>query len=199
MVLKKENREYISYNPSPLPLITRSTEKGFKVFDLPASVYSLLMDFYDRTKMKDENYSGKDFYIKESCYLQDINAFPDKANFIKKVMLEMHEQWCGRELTPAVVYGIRSYSNGSTLKAHFDRQDTHHIASSITIAKDAPWNLNIQDHNKQWWAVDVEPGQIIMFESGVCIHGRLDKFQGTFFDNIYTHFTYKDPFTPYNG
>ncbi len=114
-------------------------------------------------------------------------------------MLEIHQEWCGRNLKPAVVYGVRSYSDNTIFNAHFDRQDTHHIASSITLGKDAPWNLNIQDHDKQWWGVDVEPGQMIMFESGCCMHGRLDKYQGTYFDNLYTHFTYEEPFTEYQG
>ena len=56
-----------------------------------------------------------------------------------------------------------------------------------------PLNLNIQDHDNRWWGVDVEPGQMIMFESGCCMHGRLDEYQGTYFDNLYTHFTYEEP------
>ena len=61
----------------------------------------------------------------------------------------------------------------------------------------APCNLNIQDHDNQWWGVDVEPGQMIMFESGCCMHGRLDEYKGTYFDNLYTHFTYEEPFEEY--
>ena len=30
MVLIKENRDYVPYNPQPLELITRSTKKGFR-------------------------------------------------------------------------------------------------------------------------------------------------------------------------
>jgi hypothetical protein len=195
MYLIKENREYVPYTGD----ITRSTEKGFQIVDIPAPVYQMMSTWYDRMKMQPENYQSKEFYIKEDCFVQDINAHTNMVNFIKKNMLEMHEVWCNRELEPAVVYGIRSYSSGSTLKDHYDRQDTHHIATSIPMGKDAPWSLNIQDHDKQWWAVDVEPGQGIMFESGVCIHGRLDKFEGTYYDNFYTHYTLKDPFTPYAG
>ena len=198
MVLIKEQRDYIPYDPSPLDLITRATQKGFEIFDVPPAIYSVLTNFYDRSKFVNEEYESKAFYDggKQSFY-QDINQKPELVNFIKDKMLEIHEYWCGRKLNPAVVYGPRSYANGYVLNAHYDRQDTHHIASSITLGKDKPWNLNIQDHDKQWWAVDVEPGQMIMFESGVCIHGRLDPYQGTYFDNIYTHFTYLDPFKSY--
>ena len=195
MYLKKETRDFIPYELD----LTRSTEKGFAIVDIPAPVFQLLSSWYDRTKMKPESYTSKEFYIKEDCFIQDINSFPNMVKFIKESMLEMHEVFANRELEPAVVYGIRSYSSGSTLKAHYDRQDTHHIATSITMGKDAPWSLNIQDHDKQWWKVDVEPGQGIIFESGVCIHGRLDPFKGTFFDNIYTHYTFKEPHTPYEA
>ncbi len=197
MILIKEKRDYIPYDPSPLQPITRATEKGFQIVDVPAVVYSILMDFYDKSKFKEETYPGKEHYSKQASYLQDINQYPDKVEFIKNTMLDIHQEWCKRKLNPAVVYGIRSYTNDTIFKAHFDRQDTHHVASSITLGKDAPWNLNIQDHNKQWWGVDVEPGQMIMFESGCCMHGRLDPYQGTYFDNLYTHFTYEEPFIPY--
>ncbi len=197
MILIKEERDYIPYDPSPLQPITRGTEKGFQVVDVPPAVYSILTEFYDRSKLQEENYPGKENYSTQKSYLQDINQYPDKVAFIKEAMLEIHQEWCGRNLKPAVVYGVRSYSDNTIFNAHFDRQDTHHIASSITLGKDAPWNLNIQDHDKQWWGVDVEPGQMIMFESGCCMHGRLDKYQGTYFDNLYTHFTYEEPFTEY--
>jgi hypothetical protein len=199
MILIKEERDYIPYDPSPLQPITRGTEKGFQVVDVPPAVYSILTEFYDRSKLQEENYPGKENYSAQKSYLQDINQYPDKVAFIKEAMLEIHQEWCGRNLKPAVVYGVRSYSDNTIFNAHFDRQDTHHIASSITLGKDAPWNLNIQDHDKQWWGVDVEPGQMIMFESGCCMHGRLDKYQGTYFDNLYTHFTYEEPFTEYQG
>lgn len=199
MILIKEERDYIPYDPSPLQPITRGTEKGFQVVDVPPAVYSILTEFYDRSKLQEENYPGKENYSTQKSYLQDINQYPDKVAFIKEAMLEIHQEWCGRNLKPAVVYGVRSYSDNTIFNAHFDRQDTHHIASSITLGKDAPWNLNIQDHDKQWWGVDVEPGQMIMFESGCCMHGRLDKYQGTYFDNLYTHFTYEEPFTEYQG
>ena len=197
MILIKEERDYIPYDPSPLQPITRGTEKGFQVVDVPPAVYSILTEFYDRSKLQEENYPGKENYSAQKSYLQDINQYPDKVAFIKEAMLEIHQEWCGRNLKPAVVYGVRSYSDNTIFNAHFDRQDTHHIASSITLGKDAPWNLNIQDHDKQWWGVDVESGQMIMFESGCCMHGRLDKYQGTYFDNLYTHFTYEEPFTEY--
>jgi hypothetical protein len=195
MYLKKENREFVPYDLD----LTRSTKKGFQIVEVPSHVYQLFTEFYDRSTMVPEDYVSKDTYIKEDCFLQDINAYPDKVNFVKQAMLEMHEEWCGRELTPAVLYGVRSYSSGSVLKDHYDRQDTHHIATSMPLGKDAPWSLNIQDHDKQWWAVDVEPGQGIMFESGVCIHGRLDPYKGTYYDNIYMHYTFVDPHTPYEG
>jgi len=195
MYLRKEDRDFVPYSLN----LTRSTEKGFQIVDIPAPVYQLLTEFYDRSKLLPEYYECKDHYIKQDCFLQDINAYPEKVKFIKENLHEMHEVWAGRELEPAVIYGIRSYSSGSVLKDHYDVQTTHHVATSITLGKDAAWSLNIQDHDKQWWAVDVEPGQGIMFESGVCIHGRLDPFEGTYYDNIYSHYTYKEPHTPYEG
>ena len=62
MVLIKENRDYVPYNPQPLELITRSTKKGFQVLDVPPAIYSILSNFYDRSKLQEETYEGKEHY-----------------------------------------------------------------------------------------------------------------------------------------
>jgi len=183
----KEEREFLPYE-GELP---RHTGIGFKIFDVPKDVFEILYKFYNRDLMKEEKYEGKDHYIKQPCYLQDINTKPHIVNYIKNELLNIHQDWAGVELEPAVLYGIRSYSNNSVFKAHTDRQDTHHIASTIVMAKDADWNLNIQDHNGQWYGVDVPVGKMIMFESGTCSHGRLDAFTGSYYDNIYIHYKFK--------
>ena len=69
MVLIKEKRDYIPYDPIPLQPITRATEKGFQILDVPPAVYSILMEFYDRSKFQEENYPGKETYSKQVSYL----------------------------------------------------------------------------------------------------------------------------------
>lgn len=185
MKIIKEERDFIKYN-GDLP---RLTKEGFKVVDVPSDVLQMLLNFYDRSKMIEEKYEGKDHYIKEKCYVQDINRNQEIVKYIKKALLPMHESWSGVSLTPAVLYGIRSYSNNSVFKAHVDQPKTHHVASSITLGKDSEWGLNVQNHEGEWYDVDVPVGKMIMFESGTIYHGRLEPFKGTYYDNIYMHYS----------
>jgi len=181
----KETRDFIPYE-GDLP---RLTKEGFQVVDVPPDVLQKLLEFYDRSKMIEENYPGKDHYIKQKCYVQDINVDPERVNYIKQALQPMHEAWAGVPLKPAVLYGIRSYSNNSVFKEHTDQPKTHHVASSITLGKDHGWGLNVQNHEGEWFSVDVPVGKMIMFESGTIYHGRLEPFQGTYYDNIYMHYT----------
>lgn len=169
--------------------LKKYTEIGFQIVDVPKDVFGIIQDFYDRSKMVLETYEGKEHYIKEPCYLQDINAYPEKVEYIKKSLLSLHEEWANTKLEPAVVYGIRSYSKGSQFKIHRDRQDTHHIASTIPVRKDSSWNLDIQSHDGQWHEVDVPIGKMIMFESVRCAHGRTTPLTGNYYDNMYAHYT----------
>ncbi len=80
-----------------------------------------------------------------------------------------------------------------------DRVETHHISSIIIVDKDLTcgcqnrkygddWPLDIQGHDGEWYKVYAEPGDIILYESAICEHGREEPFQGTFFRNFYVHY-----------
>ena len=51
--------------------------------------------------------------------------------------------------------------NGSTLVCHVDRSETHVISAIIHIDHelDEPWPLEIEDHDGNWHAVDLQPGE----------------------------------------
>ena len=78
-----EEKGIMSHMTPVLYKITRATKKGFNSRCLPA-VYSIFTEFYDRSKMQEENYAGKENYSKQISYLQDINQYPDKVAFIKE-------------------------------------------------------------------------------------------------------------------
>ncbi len=50
------------------------------------------------------------------------------------------------------------------------------------------WALDIQDHNGNWNKVYANVGEMILYESARCAHGRVDSFQGTYFRNFYVHY-----------
>ena len=102
----------------------------------------------------------------------------------------MHEKWAGVELEPTSVYGVRTYVRGSMLQNHTDRVETHIISSIINIDQkvDKPWPLKIYDNRGDWSDVFLEPGEILLYESGRCEHGREEPLEGDYFSNILIHY-----------
>ncbi len=43
------------------------------------------------------------------------------------------EEWCGVELEPTEIYGIRRYREGSWLQLHVDRMNTHIVSAILQI------------------------------------------------------------------
>lgn len=62
------------------------------------------------------------------------------------------EKWANVGLSESAVYGIRKYTEGSTLQVHVDAKGTHiisailHVAEEYNSDKDEKWPLQIQDH-----------------------------------------------------
>jgi len=182
--------------------IPKLTEKGFKVVKVPAETWGLIKDAYEILKNKKENevFEGKENVIIGGG--SDIYSFEHLTSIrslIHKQLQPLHEEFCGQKIEPSFIYGIRSYKKGATLIKHFDRVETHHISSIIVVDKDLrcgcgykefgdDWPLDIQDHNGEWHKVYTEPGDMILYESAICEHGRTEPFQGESFNNFYVHY-----------
>ena len=99
------------------------------------------------------------------------------------------EQWTGMELRPTSMYGIRIYTEGAILNPHVDRLP---LVSSciINVAQDVdePWPLEVYDRNDRAVNVTMEPGDMVLYESGSLIHGRPFPLKGKYFANIFIHF-----------
>lgn len=179
--------------------IPRLTEKGFQIVKCPQNTWELIMDAYRLLKPteKNEEFQGKDYYIKGGdTNLLDFGQIPNVRKRIHEDLHSMHQFWCGKEIEPSFVYGIRSYKNGATLKLHTDVVTTHHIASIIIVDKDLngkeDWALDFQTHDGEWHKVYAEVGDMIMYESAICEHGRTEPFQGTYFNNFFVHYKFKE-------
>jgi len=101
------------------------------------------------------------------------------------------EEWSGLKLKSTDLYGIRVYKNKSILRSHVDRFLTHVISAIINVDQigiEEPWPLEIHDHNGKVHQVAIEPGQMILYESAKCIHGRPIPLRGHSFANCFIHF-----------
>tara|TARA_B110000977_G_scaffold18197_1_gene21946 strand:+ start:1648 stop:2916 length:1269 start_codon:yes stop_codon:yes gene_type:complete len=191
--------------------IPRFTENGFMKMKVPPDIWGLIQDSYFLLQDKEtvEEFEGKAGIIETnqegaaSSTILSFEHIPNIRTKIHEMLLPYHEEWAKTRLTPSFVYGIRSYQRGATLASHVDRIATHHISTIIIVDKDLKcgcvnrefgddWALEIKGHDGEQYEVFAEPGEMILYESAVCEHGRSKPFQGTNFKNFYTHYQLVD-------
>tara|TARA_R110000868_G_scaffold89062_3_gene248066 strand:+ start:991 stop:2160 length:1170 start_codon:yes stop_codon:yes gene_type:complete len=184
--------------------IPKLTPLGFKVVKCPDDTWGLIQDAYNILKEKktDENFAGKENIIPTGgSDLLSFDHAPNIRSLIHKKLKPLHEEFCGVEIEPSFIYGIRSYKKGATLVKHVDRVETHHISSIIIVDKDLScgcankdnaddWPLDIQAHDGSWHKVYAEVGDIILYESATCEHGREEVFGGEYFRNFFAHYKF---------
>lgn len=171
--------------------------KGFEVVQVPEEIMGFINDAYNIMKLRGgetEDWDGLRGVMggEQMPEMFSFDHIPTIKNFIHEMLRGIHEAWSNQPLEPTMMYGIRSYVNGSTLVTHTDRLDTHHISCIIIVDKDLngeeDWPLQIQAHDGTWTEVYAEPGQMIIYESVACEHGRPTPFQGNYFRNFYAHY-----------
>lgn len=169
---------------------------GFKVAALDRGVYERILT---RFKSNTQGFRMED----DRKYLQTIESgalptllFEDR-DFNKSILKELrplHQDWCGMPLVDANCYGIRVYQAGSYLYNHVDRFDTHVISSSICVdcQINRPWPLYIEDIDGNPHEVDLQPGEMIFYESALLKHGRPYPLDGDYYAGMYVHYTPED-------
>jgi len=186
--------------------IPKLTTKGFEVVKCPEDTWKLIQESYEllKDKVEQEHFDGKENFIPTGdSHLLSFDNLPSIRSLIHTQLQPIHEKFCGVKIEPSFIYGIRSYTKGATLASHVDRVETHHISSIIIVDKNLScgcqskefgddWALDIQDHDGKWHKVYAEPGDMILYESAVCEHGRSDIFEGTYYRNFFVHYTLTD-------
>ena len=176
--------------------VPKLTEKGFEVVKVPQETWGLIKDAYEilKNKRQEEQFENKENVIIGGT--SDIYPFEHLTSIrslIHKQLQPIHEEFAKVKIEPSFIYGIRSYKNGATLIKHVDRVETHHVSSIIIVGKDLgeankDWPLDIQSHDGEWHKVYAQPGEMILYESAICEHGRVETFEGNSFDNFFVHY-----------
>jgi len=194
------------FQPKTEAEIPKLTTNGFKKVRVPDETWKLIQETYSLLKDKevDEQFQGKETIIQGSgnSTILSMDQLPTLRSVIHQQLHPLHQQWCGVEIEPTFIYGIRSYKKDATLAMHKDRVETHHISSIILVDKDLKcgcankefgedWGLNLIDHNGVEHIVYLQPGEMILYESAICEHGRKAAFEGTFYNNFFVHYKIK--------
>ena len=177
------------------------TDTGFKKIRAPEAVMKLIREHWEKNKEKksQENWPMGNTYVNHWASPTYMVSVEDQnlrgtggmrlKNQIWDAAKETIQEWTGMELKPTSMYGIRVYTEGAVLNPHVDRLPL--VSSAIiNVAQDVdePWPLEIYDRHDRAINVTMEPGDMVLYESGSLIHGRPFPLKGRFFANIFIHF-----------
>ena len=100
-------------------------------------------------------------------------------------------------LQPVTAYGMRAYGRGASLGFHTDRVDTHVISAIVHVDHkydndEEPWPIEIEGHDGLRHSVDLKPGQMLLYESAKCPHGRSTALKGDWYASVFVHFKPRD-------
>ena len=182
------------YQPKTVPAFTK---EGFSKRPMPPALYAALAKHLQKNKAS---------AVRESAvtgYINNRGKSPTSVIYCPQSLLAategaLHpilEEWVGgKPLEPTSTYGIRKYTKGNVLQCHVDVVKTHAVSAILNIGQDnmrGSWPLAIIDHDGKVHEVDMEPGEMILYESAKLIHCRPKPLLGDAYYNLFVHFAPK--------
>jgi len=169
------------------------TSSGYAIRDVPAPLFRGLTGFF-----KEQWFGNKGVAESEVPYFitgdRTMLHLPGSLRTeLRDSVRGIHEEWSGVPLEMTSLYGMRVYQNGSTLAMHVDRASTHVISAIIHVARDygeegGSWPIEVVDLDGVQREVELQPGQMLLYESSKCTHGRPKPFKGKYFASVFVHF-----------
>jgi len=182
-------QELNAYQPHMVP---RMTPTGYEKHRTPSATHTWLSEFYEKTRARKELEGSAGPCLNQHIsptYMMHVS--PTQKKRLDKEIKPLLAAWANRDdLEQTSIYGIREYTNGSVLRMHVDTVDTHVISAIINVAQSpgAVWPLQIMDHEENLHEVDMEPGDMVYYESARLLHGREKPLQGEYYANIFVHY-----------
>ncbi len=174
--------------------IRNYTKTGFVQTRMDEDLFAKIKDFYqnNRVVQATETVEGGYVYNTEGKKKQSstlVHLTEELKKEIHDNVVPLVSEWCGKELEPSYVYGIREYKDKAVLKSHRDRIETHVLGVIINVDQDVreDWPLVIDDHSYREHEIYLKPGDMIFYESARLQHGRPNPFNGNSFANIFCH------------
>ena len=177
-------------------VVPKFTPEGFRVRDLPAGVYKRVLDWFKKAKARERLEVIPGYFVNhKAAKVYHVDIPGDIRNCLFHGLRPLFESWSGVKLEGTACYGIRTYTNGSTLAPHVDTVETHAVSAIINIEQvnmRKPWPLEIKDHEGVFRKVRIKPGQMIFYESARLSHGRPSELDGDRFSSIFIHYRPKE-------
>jgi len=185
----RDNREH----PNIVPHFTKV---GYAKTRVPDDIWEIIMEFYHANKQTQtkEQWADSNTYTNHfeapsyMIHLPEAGGLkPSIFNGLKPVLAE----WSGvDELEATACYGIRIYTNNARLMGHCDRMNTHAISAIINVDQDVEedWPLEIYNHDGVPTNITMKPGDLVLYESASCQHGRPYSMKGNQYVNMFVHY-----------
>lgn len=111
-------------------------------------------------------------------------------------LLTLVQDWAGVPIEQTVMYGLRQYESGARLLTHVDRVTTHAVSLIVNVAQIATsaanathWPVEVHDHAGRLHEVNMEPGDVVYYESAKNLHSRNRPLaEGASYINLFTHY-----------
>lgn len=176
------------------------TKIGFEKRTTPANVFSLIQRFWEQNQYNQvmEKWPAGNTYTNSWSSPTYMVSVDDKGlrgsgSSLKAQIWDAArttiEDWTEEDLSPTSLYGIRVYTEGAILLPHVDRLPL--VASAIvSVAQevDEPWPMEIYNHDGIAHNVTLAPGEMLLFESHSCLHGRPWPLKGKYAAFMFIHF-----------
>jgi hypothetical protein len=164
---------------------------GYKAMPTPPEMQTWLLDFFQKYsksgRMKLESWDAgltQNSFHETPMFQVDLDLeYSKKTEMGDRYLRPLLEEWCGlKDLEVTSIYGIREYHEGHWLANHIDRESTHVISATFSVAKlpslnvttpnEKAWPLEFVDWNGQTVRYSHPPGTVVFYESVKGIHGR---------------------------
>jgi hypothetical protein len=191
---EQHNQTRIRQNEDQPKRFPMYTQDGYEKRRLPEDVYDKLYSFYMNNKANHqlEHWSGSSTYVNHWESETRFLPLPDSTKrYIFNQIRPLLEEWSGIKLEGTALYGVRLYTDGSTLQNHVDRPDTHVVSAIMNIAQEnmrEDWHLHIRNHDGSFRKIAMQPGDMVFYESARCIHGRPEPLHGQHYVNAFIHY-----------
>ncbi len=170
------------------------TSLGFNKAKLPDDLWASISSYYynNQRNAAIEEWGGKGVFVNWWEVPSWMVGIPwGLKTYWQARLKDLVEEWSGIPLELTDIYGMREYKDGARLLAHVDREETHAASLIINVAQSgirAPWMLEIYDFANRLHEIEMEPGDIVYYESARCLHGRMSALKGDSYVNLFAHY-----------
>ena len=171
------------------------TADGFKLIRTPAHVYDKVIAFYNAShdRIRRPEADGGPLYNQRRVRTWHTPLDGRLKAYVFDELKRLMEDWAPTTapLKGTSAYGVRTYERGAYLHLHVDTANTHVVSGIMNVDQagvDEPWPLEILDHAGKLHAVNMEPGDFLLYESARLLHGRPSPFRGDSYANIFVHY-----------